>query len=176
MVGEIRDKETAEIGVKAALTGHLVISTLHTNDAPATIVRLVDMGIDPMYVGTSVLVVCAQRLLRRICKDCTEPYTPTDEDRAASGMPPEFFEGGQFKKGRGCPTCNGTGHRGRLAVHEVVGINTAIRKAIFDKRNLKELKTICMENGMQTMRQVGMADWKRGLTSLHEVLSETAPD
>ena len=176
MVGELRDKETADIGIKAALTGHLVISTLHTNDAPATIVRLVDMGVDPMYVGTSVLVVCSQRLLRKVCKDCGEPYTPSDEELAQAGVGREFLEGGQFRKGKGCATCNNTGHKGRVAVHEVVGVNAAIRKAIFDKKNLKELKKICIDNGMETMRQVSLNDWKRGLTSLHDVLEETAPD
>jgi type IV pilus assembly protein PilB len=176
MVGEVRDKETAEIAVKAALTGHLVISTLHTNDAPATIIRLVDMGIDPMYVGTSVLVVCSQKLLRRVCKDCGETYTPSDEELHQAGMGREFLEGGNFRRPKGCPTCVNTGYKGRTAVHEVVGINAAVRKAIFDKKNLKELKTVCMENGMQTMRQVALNDWKRGLTSLHEVLNETAAD
>ena len=176
MVGEVRDKETAEIAVKAALTGHLVISTLHTNDAPATIIRLVDMGIDPMYLGTSVLVVCSQKLLRRVCKDCGETYTPSDEELHQAGMGREFLEGGNFRRPKGCPTCVNTGYKGRTAVHEVVGINAAVRKAIFDKKNLKELKTVCMENGMQTMRQVALNDWKRGLTSLHEVLNETAAD
>jgi type IV pilus assembly protein PilB len=176
MVGEIRDKETADVAVKAALTGHLVISTLHTNDAPATIIRLVDMGVDPMYVGTSVLVVCSQRLLRRVCKDCGEDYTPDDKELELAGVGKEFLEGGQFRRGKGCPTCANTGYKGRVAVHEVVGINTAIRKAIFDKVNLKELKKICVENGMETMRAVATHDWKRGLTSLHEVINETAPD
>jgi type IV pilus assembly protein PilB len=176
MVGEIRDKETADIGVKAALTGHLVISTLHTNDAPATIVRMVDMGVDPMYVGTSVLVVCSQRLLRRVCKDCGEPYIPSAGELAEAGVGPGFLEGGKFRRGKGCPTCTNTGYKGRVAVHEVIGINAVVRKAIFEKVNLKELKKICVENGMETMRQVAINDWKRGLTSLHEVLNETAPD
>ncbi|MGH7442698.1 MAG: GspE/PulE family protein, partial [bacterium] len=137
MVGEIRDRETADIAVKAALTGHLVISTLHTNDAPATIVRMVDMGVDPMYVGTSVLVVCSQRLLRRVCKDCGEPYLPSEAELSEAGLGRGFLEGGQFRRGRGCASCAETGYRGRLAVHEVVGVNSAVRKAIFDKVNLK---------------------------------------
>jgi type IV pilus assembly protein PilB len=176
MVGEIRDKETADIAVKAALTGHLVISTLHTNDAPATILRLVDMGIDSMYVGTSVLVVCSQRLLRRVCKDCSEPYTPDSEELALAGLTKDFLTDGQFRRGKGCPTCANSGYRGRCAVHEVIGINAAVRKAIFEGVSLKELKKICIANGMETMRQVGLKDWKRGLTSLHEVLGETAAD
>ncbi len=176
MVGEIRDRETADIAVKAALTGHLVISTLHTNDAPATIVRLVDMGVDPMYVGTSVLVVCAQRLLRRVCKDCAEPYTPTPEELSSAGVERSFLEGGQFRRGKGCASCGDTGYRGRLAVHEVVAINPVVRKAIFERVNLKVLRKVCMENGMATMRQVALDEWKRGLTSLREVLDETAAD
>ena len=176
MVGEIRDRETADIGVKAALTGHLVISTLHTNDAPATILRLVDMGIDPMYVGTAVLVVCAQKLLRRVCKDCAEDYTPTPEELAEAGLTAAFLEGGKFKKGKGCPVCNSTGFKGRVAIHEVVKVNNAVRKAIFDKKDLKQLKAICIHEGMKTLRTVGLNDWKSGLTSLEEVLLETAPD
>jgi|SRR5665213_3624088 len=176
MVGEVRDRETADIGVKAALTGHLVISTLHTNDAPSTIVRLVDMGVDPMYVGTSVLVVCSQRLLRRVCKDCGESYTPSEEELADSGIDKSFLDGGQFRRGKGCVTCANTGYRGRVAVHEVVAINAAVRKAIFERVNLKDLKKICVANGMETMRHVALDNWKQGLTSLHEVLSETAPD
>jgi type IV pilus assembly protein PilB len=176
MVGELRDKETADIGVKAALTGHLVISTLHTNDAPATIMRLVDMGIDPMYVGTSVLVVCAQRLLRRICKDCGESHTPDAAELAEAGVDAAFLEGANFRRGRGCPTCGNSGYRGRVAVHEVIGVDASIRKAIFERTNLKDLKRICMQRGMKTMRQIALNDWKRGLTTLHEVLAETAPD
>ncbi len=176
MVGEVRDKETADIAVKAALTGHLVISTLHTNDAPATIMRLVDMGIDPMYVGTAVLVVCAQKLLRRVCKDCRQPYTPTAEDLKAAGLPSTFITGGGFYKGAGCATCHNTGYKGRLAIHEVLKVNPTVRKAIFDKKDLKQLKASAIEAGMLTMRQVGLTDWKRGLTTLDEVLAETAPD
>jgi type IV pilus assembly protein PilB len=176
MVGEIRDKETADIGVKAALTGHLVISTLHTNDAPATIIRMVDMGIDPMYVGTAVLVVCAQKLLRRTCKDCAETYTPSAEELKDAGVGPDFLTGGQFTKGRGCPTCNGTGFKGRVAIHEVLKVTTAVRKAIFEKKDLNAFKAICIASGMKTMRVVALNDWKRGLTSLEEVLGETAPD
>jgi type IV pilus assembly protein PilB len=176
MVGEIRDKETADIGVKAALTGHLVISTLHTNDAPATIIRLVDMGIDPMYVGTAVLVVCAQKLLRRVCKDCAQPYTPTEQELHEAGLTADFLTGGTFMKGKGCAVCNGTGFKGRVAIHEVVKVNAAVRKAIFEGKDLKQLKAVCVENGMKTMRTVALADWKRGLTGLEEVLVETAPD
>jgi type IV pilus assembly protein PilB len=176
MVGEIRDKETADIAVKAALTGHLVISTLHTNDAPATIIRMVDMGIDPMYVGTAVLIVCAQKLLRRICKDCSEPYTPTAEELAEARIGPEFLENGAFRKGRGCAACGNTGYKGRVAVHEVLRVNATVRKAIFENKDLKQLKAVAIASGMRTMRMVALDDWKRGLTTLEEVLVETAED
>jgi type IV pilus assembly protein PilB len=176
MVGEIRDKETADIAVKAALTGHLVISTLHTNDAPATIIRMVDMGIDSMYVGTAVLIVCAQKLLRRICKDCAEPYTPTPEELVEAHLGPEFLANGAFRKGRGCTVCNGSGFKGRVAVHEVLRINAQVRKAIFDNKDLKQLKAVAIASGMRTMRMVALDDWKRGLTTLEEVLVETAED
>jgi type IV pilus assembly protein PilB len=176
MVGEIRDKETADIAVKAALTGHLVISTLHTNDAPATIMRLVDMGIDPMYVGTAVLVVCAQKLLRRICKDCKEPHTVSSEDLRMAGFKPEDMKGATLFKGKGCPSCNHTGYRGRLAIHEVLKVNSPVRKGIFQKLDLKQFKDLAVKNGMLTMRQVAIMDWKRGLTTLEEILAETAPD
>ncbi len=176
MVGEIRDKETADIGVKAALTGHLVISTLHTNDAPATIVRLVDMGIDPMYVGTAVLVVCAQKLLRRICKDCKTSYVPDAKEIKEAGVGADFLKDGAFMRGVGCPTCGGGGYKGRLAIHEVLKVSPLVRKAIFEKKDLKELKRICVADGMRTMRMVGLDDWKRGLASLEDVLAETAPD
>lgn len=176
MVGEIRDRETADIAVKAALTGHLVISTLHTNDAPATIIRLVDMGIDPMYVGTSVLIVCAQKLLRRICKDCAESYTPTADELAEVKLGLEFLENGAFRKGRGCAVCNSSGYKGRLAVHEVLRVNPLVRKAIFEAKDLKQLKAVAIESGMKTMRTVALNDWKRGLTTLEEVLTETSED
>ena len=176
MVGEIRDKETADIAVKAALTGHLVISTLHTNDAPATIMRLVDMGIDSMYVGTAVLVVCAQKLLRRVCKDCKEPHPPTEAEIKEGNLKPADLEGAQSFKGKGCKTCNNTGFKGRVAIHEVLKVNTDVRKAIFQKKDLKQLKEIAIQNGMVTMRKIALNDWRNGHTTLEEVLAETAPD
>jgi type IV pilus assembly protein PilB len=176
MVGEIRDKETADIAVKAALTGHLVISTLHTNDAPATIMRLVDMGIDPMYVGTAVLVVCAQKLLRRLCKDCREPHLPTAAELKEAGFTAADMAGATTFKPKGCPTCRNTGYKGRVAIHEVLKVNTHVRKAIFQKIDLKQLKDIAINNGMVTMRKIAANDWKHGHTSLEEVLAETAPD
>jgi type IV pilus assembly protein PilB len=176
MVGEIRDKETADIAVKAALTGHLVISTLHTNDAPATIMRLVDMGIDSMYVGTAVLVVCAQKLLRRVCKDCRELHAPTEEELKAAGLKAADIAGATLFKAKGCPVCRNTGFKGRVAIHEVLKVNTEVRKAIFQKIDLKQLKEVAIQNGMMTMRRIAINDWKKGFTTLEEVLAETAPD
>jgi type IV pilus assembly protein PilB len=176
MVGEIRDRETADIAVKAALTGHLVISTLHTNDAPATIVRLVDMGIDSMYVGTAVLVVCAQKLLRRVCKDCREPHQPTAEEMSAMGLKAEDLAGATIFKAKGCSQCRNTGYKGRVAIHEVLKVNSEVRKAIFQKIDLKALKDVAVKNGMATLRKVAIGDWKKGLTTAEEVINETAPD
>jgi type IV pilus assembly protein PilB len=176
MVGEIRDKETADTAIKASLTGHLVISTLHTNDAPATIMRLVDTGVDPMYVGTAVLVVCAQKLLRRVCSNCKQPYTPTPEEIEALGLAPEKIAGGSYAKGTGCDQCHKTGYKGRLAVHEVMKVNPVIRKAIFDKMNLKDLKATARANGMATMREVAFEECRKGITTIEEIIAETAPD
>jgi type IV pilus assembly protein PilB len=173
MVGEIRDKETAEIGVKAALTGHLVISTLHTNDAPATIMRLVDMGIDPMYVGTAVLLVCAQKLLRRVCVNCRIQYTPQDAELKQAGRDASYLEGGTFFQAKGCDKCNNTGYKGRVAVHEMLPVNAAVRKAIFDKVDLLKLRDISLKNGMDSMRDIGLMEWKNGTTTLEEVLGGT---
>jgi type IV pilus assembly protein PilB len=176
MVGEIRDKETADTAIKASLTGHLVISTLHTNDAPATIMRLVDTGVDPMYIGTAVLVVCSQKLLRRVCANCKQSYIPSDADLAELGYTRAQAEGGTFFKGTGCDSCHKTGYRGRIAVHEVMKVNPAVRKAIFERANLKSLKAIARENGMATMREIAWDECKRGNTSIREVIAETAMD
>jgi type IV pilus assembly protein PilB len=173
MVGEIRDKETANIAVKASLTGHLVISTLHTNDAPSTITRLIDMGIDPIYVGTSVLVVCAQKLLRRICGKCKEQAEPEPELLKKMKMTLADFEGKPIYKGRGCPDCNNTGYRGRLAVHEVLKVDHRVRQVIFTKGNLNDLRAIAREVGMKTMRQIALMKCFEGVTTLEEVASET---
>ncbi len=173
MVGEIRDKETADIAVKASLTGHLVISTLHTNDAPSTITRLVNMGIDPIYVGTSVLVVCAQKLLRRICANCKEPW-PAEPDLVKRARLGEAdLAGVTLYHGRGCPECNNTGYKGRLSVHEVLKVDSRVRKAIFSHCNLNELRGVVKENGMKTMREIALAKMKEGVTTLEEVVNET---
>ncbi|HRU38269.1 MAG TPA: ATPase, T2SS/T4P/T4SS family [Candidatus Goldiibacteriota bacterium] len=177
LVGEIRDNETASIAIKAALTGHLVLSTLHTNDAPATITRLIDMGIDPIYVGSSVLVAASQRLVRRICANCKEKVKEIDFVKAKKwGIPEKVIEGGTYYEGAGCPACHYTGYKGRMAVYEVLPVNNTIREAIFKKATLNELKRVAWKNGMITMRESAIELMKKGITTLDEVIRETLQD
>jgi type IV pilus assembly protein PilB len=177
LVGEIRDDETASIAVKAALTGHLVLSTLHTNDAPTTIARLVDMGIDPIYVGSSVLVSCSQRLVRRICDHCKEKIKELDLIKAKKwGIPSVMLEGGTFYEGAGCPNCNYTGYKGRIAAYEVLPVNLAIREIIFKKGSLNDLKREAWKQGMVTIRESAIELMKNGTTTLDEVIRETLQD
>jgi len=177
LVGEIRDGETASISVKAALTGHLVLSTLHTNDAPATITRLVDMGIDPLYVGSSVVTVISQKLVRRICENCKKPLKEVDLVKAKkNGIPRELFEGGTFFEGEGCPVCNYTGYKGRMAAYEVMHINAPVRELIFRKGTLNDLKREVWGQGMATVRESALRHMKEGKTTLEEVLRETLSD
>lgn len=177
LVGEIRDAETASIAIKAALTGHLVLSTLHTNDAPATITRLIDMGIDPIYVGSSVLVTVSQRLVRKICDNCKEKVKELDLIKAKKwGIPASYLEGGTYYEGAGCPACHYTGYKGRVAAYEVLLVNNAIREAIFKKATLNELKRAAWKNGMMTVRESGIELLKQGKTTLDEVIRETLQD
>jgi type IV pilus assembly protein PilB len=174
LVGEIRDYETAEIAVKAALTGHLVLSTLHTNDAPSTISRLVNMGIEPFLVGTAVNLIQAQRLIRRICSNCKEELKDVPAKTLIEvGFSPE--EVGQFKlyKGRGCNTCNGTGYKGRVGLYEVMEISEGIRDLIMVGATAVELKRKAIEEGMLTLRLSGLEKIKQGITTIEEVLRET---
>jgi type IV pilus assembly protein PilB len=176
MVGEIRDGETAQIAITAALTGHLVLSTLHTNTAPATIMRLVDMGIDPMYVGSAILIVVAQRLIRRICKECKEPYIPTDDDLTRLVMKRQDIEGAVICKGRGCSVCGGSGYKGRVALYEIMRITPRVEQAIYDRTDLNTLTDIAIAEGMATLRMVAVKKWKAGMTSLDEIVAMTASD
>jgi type IV pilus assembly protein PilB len=177
LVGEIRDGETASISVKAALTGHLVLSTLHTNDAPSTITRLIDMGIDPIYVGSSVVTVISQKLVRRVCENCKKQMKEPDFTKAKkAGIPPELLEGGTFFEGEGCPVCHYTGYKGRMAAYEVMPINTGIRDLIFKKGTLNDLKREAWRQGMLTIRESALRIMKEGGTTLEEVISETLQD
>ena len=177
LVGEIRDDETASIAIKAALTGHLVLSTVHTNDAPSTITRLIDMKIDPIYVGSSVLCCAGQKLVRRICENCKEKVKELDLVKAKKwGIPPQMLEGGTYFEGAGCPACHYTGYKGRMAAYEVLHVNNAIREAIFKKATLNELKRVAWDNGMITIRESAIELLRKGKTTLDEVIKETLVD
>lgn len=177
LVGEIRDNETASIAVKAALTGHLVLSTLHTNDAPATITRLIDMGIDPIYVGSSVVLVIAQKLVRKICDKCKKPVKEIDYVKAEkNGIPREALEGGNYMFGEGCQVCHMTGYKGRMAAYEIMPIDMHIRDVIFKKGTLNDLKRHVWEKRMITIRESAIEIMKKGLTTLEEVVAETLQD
>jgi len=173
LVGEIRDFETAEIAVKAALTGHLVLSSVHTNDAPSTITRLLNMGIEPFLVATSVNLICAQRLVRRICRDCREEVHMPAQALIDIGFPKD--EIGTFKllKGRGCANCNNTGYRGRVGLYEVMEISDEIRELILSGASSMELRRRSLEEGMISLRGSGLKKLRDGMTSVEEVVRET---
>jgi len=173
LVGEIRDNETADIAIKASLTGHLVLSSVHTNDAPSTIMRLVDLGIDPAYVGSSVLVVASQRLIRRVCEKCKVEHHPSEAELKKVGVTPEQIEGKKLYYGKGCSDCHNMGFKGRLAIYEVMPVNSVIRDVIFRKGTLAELKKESKAQGFLTIRQAAILKWLDGQTSLEEVLGET---
>jgi type IV pilus assembly protein PilB len=173
LVGEIRDFETAEIAVKAALTGHLVLSTLHTNDAPSTISRLMNMGIEPYLVATSVHLICAQRLVRRLCKDCKEDLNMPQQALIDIGFSPEDAMTVRAFKGRGCPNCNNTGYRGRVGLYEVMEITDNMREMILTGASAIELKNKAMEEGMITLRGSGLRKLKLQQTTVEEVVRET---
>jgi type IV pilus assembly protein PilB len=173
LVGEVRDFETAEIAVKAALTGHLVLSTLHTNDAPSTINRLMNMGIEPFLVATSVNLICAQRLVRRICKECTEQITMPSQALVDVGFSTEEAPQVKLHKGRGCATCNNTGYRGRVGLYEVMEISEDIRELILSGASAMELRRKAIEEGMISLRESGLYKIKEGITTVEEVVRET---
>jgi type IV pilus assembly protein PilB len=173
LVGEIRDFETAEIGVKAALTGHLVLSTLHTNDAPSTISRLMNMGIEPFLVATSVNLICAQRLVRRICANCKEELEIPQEALLDAGYTPEEVKTTKIYHGKGCSTCGKRGYKGRTGLYEVMEINDELRELILVGASALELKKKAIEQGMITLRRSGLIKTALGQTTLEEVLRET---
>jgi type IV pilus assembly protein PilB len=173
LVGEIRDFETAEIAIKAALTGHLVLSTLHTNGAPETISRLMNMGIEPFLVATAVHLICAQRLIRRICKDCSEDQPVPEKGLLDAGFTPAEAKTVVPKKGRGCGTCNSSGYKGRAGLYEVMEIDEEIRELILVGASATELKKKAIERGMITLRRSGLRKVMDGVTTLEEVARET---
>jgi type IV pilus assembly protein PilB len=176
MVGEIRDLDTGSIAVKAALTGHLVLSTLHTNDAPSAIGRMIDMGVEPFLVASSVNLILAQRLVRKVCTACKTPITLSDEVLHELQLAPEDAAGATFFEGRGCVECNNTGYRGRQGVYEVMPLSSSIRDLVLERASANEIKRMAIEQGMLTLRRDALQKLKRGLTTVEEVLKETAAD
>jgi type IV pilus assembly protein PilB len=176
MIGEIRDFETAEIGIKAALTGHMVLSTLHTNDAPATINRLLNMGIEPFLVASAVNLITAQRLARRICSECKEVEEIPVQALIDAGVSPEEAPEFVCYKGTGCAKCNNTGYKGRVGFYQVMPMLEEIRELILNGANTAEIKRESMRLGVKTMRQSGLTKLKEGVTSFEEVLRVTVAD
>jgi type IV pilus assembly protein PilB len=173
LVGEIRDFETAEIAVKASLTGHLVLSTLHTNDAPSTVSRLMNMGIEPFLVATSVNLICAQRLVRRICQQCKEILEVPEQVMLDAGYTPEEVKTTSIYHGKGCSTCNKSGYKGRVGLYEVMEINDELRELILVGASALELKKKALDQGMIMLRRSGLIKVALGLTTLEEVCRET---
>jgi type IV pilus assembly protein PilB len=173
LLGEIRDFETAEIAIKAALTGHLVLSTLHTNDAPSTVSRLMNMGIEPFLVATSVNLICAQRLVRRICKECKQTIKMPPQPLIDVGYSPEEAETITICKGSGCAVCNGSGYKGRVGLYEVMEMTDELRQAVILGSTAIELKRKALEGGMISLRRSGLLKVKDGVTTIEEVLRET---
>jgi len=177
LVGEIRDLETAEIAIQASLTGHLVLSTLHTNDAPTAITRLVDMGVEPFLVASSLLAVLAQRLVRVVCPDCRVPYVPTYEELSRIGLSPEAVkEKGFIYKSQGCPKCLKTGYTGRIGIYELLNVDDEIRHLILKNTDSTQIKKLAISRGMDTLRDDGAKKVLEGITTIDEVLRVTQED
>jgi type II secretory ATPase GspE/PulE/Tfp pilus assembly ATPase PilB-like protein len=176
LVGEIRDEETAQIAVEAALTGHLLVSTLHTNDAPSTVSRIGEMGVEPFNISASLVCVCAQRLLRRVCKNCKMPYEPAGRERDI--IEKALAWSGQIFKAnpQGCPTCSGTGYKGRVGIHELMTNSEELTEAINKEVEVADLKRVAMKGGMKTLHQDSMLKVKMGLTTVEEALANVPPD
>jgi type IV pilus assembly protein PilB len=174
MLGEIRDGPTAAIAVKAALTGHLVLSTLHTNDAPSSVSRLIDMGIEPFLVASSTVLIQAQRLVRRICKACKEPHKVNPQSLIDMGFKTEDLEGVTYYKGKGCPVCNNTGYKGRVGLYEVMPITPEVRDLILNREAVTTIRAKAVEQGMLTLRMDAWGKVKQGLTTVEEMFRETA--
>jgi type IV pilus assembly protein PilB len=174
MIGEIRDTETAEIAIEAALTGHQVLSTMHCNDAPGAIARLDDMGIAPFLISSSVILSCAQRLMRRICSHCKEPITYPAKMFEDLGIDPATFDGVQLYRGRGCDRCKNSGYAGRMAIIEAMTITDQIRKLVIARANTRELGKVAISQGMHTLRMVGLDRAREGISTLEQVLLITS--
>lgn len=176
MLGEIRDLETASIAINASLTGHLVFSTLHTNDAPSAVTRLIDIGVKPFLVASSARALMAQRLVRKVCKKCGQPYQPLESELQALSIDAAKAATATFRKGRGCAECNKTGYRGRMGIFEIFVIEDEVRKLIYDKVPATVLRARARELGMRTLREDGTRKVLAGLTTPEEVIRATAMD
>jgi type IV pilus assembly protein PilB len=176
MLGEIRDLETASIAINASLTGHLVFSTLHTNDAPSAVTRLIDIGVKPFLVASSTRALMAQRLVRKICKQCGEPSMPTEAEMRSLSIDPTTVQGANFRKGKGCKNCNNTGNRGRFGIFEIFLIDDEARKLIYEKVASSVLRNRAREMGMRTLREDGARKVIAGLTTADEVIKATVND
>ncbi len=173
MVGEIRDQETSEIAIRAALTGHLVLSTAHTNDAPSTINRLVDMGTEPYMLSTSLVCICSQRLIRKVCSSCKTPVAVPREAIVEAGVDPDRFQGITFYEGTGCAKCNQTGYSGRIGIYEVMPIDDEMRGLIEGDANSIELEKAALRKGMVSLRESALRKLEAGITTFEEVVRET---
>jgi general secretion pathway protein E len=173
LVGEIRDVETAAIAIQAALTGHLVFSTLHTNDSASAVTRLIDMGIEPFLVTSSVNAILAQRLVRRLCRTCRETIQPDSESLASIGITPEMLAGRTIYRDKGCPDCLQTGHRGREGIFELLLMDDRVKSTILRTSDANAIKKIGVENGMLTLRQDGARKVLEGITTIEEVFRVT---
>ena len=169
LVGEMRDQETASMGIQASLTGHLVFSTLHTNDAPTAVTRMVDMGVPGYLVASSVVAILAQRLVRTICKKCGAPHTPEEHLIKDAGLTAEDIEGATFRKGKGCNSCQKTGYRGRIGIYEMLIIDSKIRQMIFDDTPTNIVREYAISKGMSTLYKDGLAKVMGGITTFEEV-------
>jgi type IV pilus assembly protein PilB len=174
MIGEIRDLETGGIAIKAALTGHLVLSTLHTNDAPSTVTRMIDMGIEPFNVASAVNLVAAQRLVRRICKECKKPATYSEAELSALSSDAKALSKIEFMRGEGCDACGGAGYAGRAGLYEVMAMSPGLRRLILTSSSVADIRDLAVEEGMLTLRMDGIKKIERGITTLEEVVKETA--
>ncbi|MCQ2378632.1 MAG: Flp pilus assembly complex ATPase component TadA, partial [Victivallaceae bacterium] len=176
MIGEIRVLEPAEIAINASLTGHLVFSTLHTNDAPGAITRLIDMGVKPFLVATSLRAVMAQRLLRRICPHCKAPHEPTNTEKKLLGLSDEYLAGRQFYKGKGCRECGFTGYKGRIGIYEIFVISEDIGKLIFANETSGSIREHARRNGMRSLRDDALRKAEAGVATLEDVIFVTLRD
>ena len=173
LIGEIRDAETASVAVEASLTGHLVFSTLHTNDAPSTVTRLIDMGVEPFLIAATLEAVVAQRLVRKVCLDCRETYDPGEEILFEFGEDAARVRGAKLAYGRGCERCHHTGYRGRTGLFEILIVDDAIRRGVGERASSQDIRAAARAGGMKTLRESGIEALLEGKTTVEEVLRET---